>query len=141
MNGTYILIVRIAKGEEINVGRLGAFFFRRGYYLYVGSAFGPGGVNARIRRHLRSGKKQHWHIDYLTSKGTAVDVWFACHEEKHECVWAEIFEGVPSLEHPVPGFGASDCSCGSHLFYSRQQPLFSDYRNLLYNGIKKWDAV
>jgi len=36
-----------------------------GYYIYIGSAFGPGGVRARMLRHLRADKPKHWHIDYL----------------------------------------------------------------------------
>ena len=136
--GTYILIVRLGKKREIRVGKLGAFPFRMGYYFYIGSAFGPGGLNARISRHYRQQKKRHWHIDYLTSEDKIIDVWFSDQEKKHECGWANILEGVSELQYPVPGFGATDCSCLSHLFYSRKKPLFEDYRKLLRSGLARW---
>ena len=138
LTGTYILIVRFQKKKEINVGKVGAFSFRSGYYLYVGSAFGPGGLNSRIKRHLLHTKKHHWHIDYLTTEETVDDIWFSSHGKKIECMWATILERTPELQHPVPGFGSSDCTCRSHLFYSKKKPFFSHYCNLLGRGIAKW---
>lgn len=52
MIGTYVLVIRLREPQEISVGRLGVFPFHHGYYVYIGSAFGPGGLKARIRRHL-----------------------------------------------------------------------------------------
>lgn len=136
-SGTYVLLMRVLKRKEIAVGRLGVFPFHSGYYLYVGSAFGPGGLNARIARHLRRDKKHHWHIDCLTSKETIVDIWFSKQGDKHECEWATIFKKTPGLYLPVPGFGSSDCSCPSHLFFSKKKPLFARYRNLLGHGLER----
>lgn len=138
LTGTYILIVRSQEKKEINVGKLGAFIFQKGFYLYIGSAFGPGGLNARIRRHLCHDKKNHWHIDYLTLGKTITDVWFSCHSVKHECAWANSFYGVPELKSPITGFGSSDCSCPSHLFYSRKKPLIAYYRNILGDNLTRW---
>ena len=129
--GTYILVIYLKKGKEIRIGSLGMFSFHRGYYLYIGSAFGPGGLNARIQRHLKYTKKNHWHIDYLVAEATIIDVWFSSLSRKYECVWAKTFEGFPEFQSPVPGFGSSDCSCHSHLFYSKPKPLLMHHHNLL----------
>ncbi len=45
---------------------MGTFEFPTGVLAYVGSAAGPGGLGARIRRHFRKGKALRWHVDYLT---------------------------------------------------------------------------
>lgn len=65
--GVYALIIRVRERVETTVGRLGLVTLEPGHYVYVGSARGPGGVRARIRRHLVKSKKLLWHIDYLTS--------------------------------------------------------------------------
>jgi len=61
--GTYILVLHLAAPRHI--GRFGTFAFPAGYCLYVGSAFGPGGLEARIDRHRRARKKPYWLIDHL----------------------------------------------------------------------------
>lgn len=138
MTGTYILSIRLRKQQEISVGKLGAFPFNQGYYLYIGSAFGPGGLNARIKRHLQCTKKHHWHIDCLASEETIIDVWFSGDRDKHECRWVNLLEGVPALQNPIPGFGSSDCSCPSHLFYGKNKPIYSQYRELFGDMLEVW---
>ena len=51
--GTYALILRASTAQTIQIGRLGDLVMQPGYYIYVGSAFGPGGLAARVGRHLR----------------------------------------------------------------------------------------
>ena len=63
--GTYALILRSSSQQTITVGKLGKIKMRKGYYIYVGSAFGPGGVRARVKRHCHIRKPPHWHIDYI----------------------------------------------------------------------------
>ena len=63
--GTYVLILRVFRPASVRVGRLGRFHFPAGWYAYVGSARGPGGLAARISRHLRSPKPSRWHVDHL----------------------------------------------------------------------------
>ena len=137
--GTYILVIRLQKRKRISIGRLGMFSFRKGYYLYVGSAFGPGGLNARISRHLRQNKKRHWHIDYLTLENTIIDVWFKNHRIRHECEWAKSLEEIPALKRPVSGFGSSDCTCRSHLFFSAEKPSMTYYRNFFGGDLERWN--
>ena len=43
------------------------FEIRKGYYVYVGSAMGSGGVAARLKHHSKISKKLHWHLEYLQS--------------------------------------------------------------------------
>ena len=63
--GTYILVLRSTEHCSVKVGRLGVLRLEPGYYAYAGSALGPGGVGARLGRHLRGPRRAHWHIDYL----------------------------------------------------------------------------
>ena len=39
--GTYILTLSLETKQNIQIGKLGRFKFPSGYYVYVGSAFGP----------------------------------------------------------------------------------------------------
>lgn len=61
--GSYALLFHCAKAVEVAVGRLGHLQLEPGYYIYLGSAFGPGGVRARTEHHRRISKKPHWHLD------------------------------------------------------------------------------
>jgi len=55
--GTYILVVKLEKDKQIQVGKLGDFLFEKGYYCYVGSAMN--GLEQRIGRHQSKNKKLH----------------------------------------------------------------------------------
>src|SRR5512139_3339944 len=50
--GTYILLVSLRQAKRLEIGRLGAFDLVPGFYAYVGSAHGSGGLRARIQHHL-----------------------------------------------------------------------------------------
>jgi Uri superfamily endonuclease len=63
--GTYVLIASVSQMKRIEIGRLGCFDIIPGYYAYVGSAFGSGGLRARLGHHLEATANPHWHIDYL----------------------------------------------------------------------------
>ena len=115
--GAYILGFRLAKGEPIRIGKLGNFHFKEGFYLYVGSALGPGGLAARVRRHLRMTKPFRWHNDYFRAKAQLTTIWFAEGMKRFECAWASALDRWAFTSCPVKGFGASDCSCTSHFFY------------------------
>ena len=113
MKGSYALLLRLASPQRIAIGKLGAFDFPEGYYLYLGSALG--GLQGRIRRHLRRDKKLHWHIDFLAAVAPVVEVWWAAGEARMECAWAGAAAALPGAMVPAPGFGASDCRCRTHL--------------------------
>lgn len=61
--GTYVLLSSVSLQKRLEVGRLGAFDLVPGCYAYVGSAFGAGGLRARLGHHLQSNAAPHWHID------------------------------------------------------------------------------
>jgi len=114
--GVYLLVMHLLERREISVGRLGSRTFWQGWYLYAGSAKGPGGIRARCNRHLRLDKRLRWHIDYLTQIAQVRQVWFAEHLSEMRVV-AELM-CCQGLEQPVDGFGASDSRARSHLFYT-----------------------
>lgn len=129
--GTYALILRSHASFEQSVGALGIFTVRPGFYIYVGSALGPGGIRARVSRHLRTSKKLHWHIDYLRQQLPIVAVWYAKTVSVHEHRWANTMGRWSLAVTAVAGFGASDCECESHLFFCRSAPSLAGFRNRL----------
>ena len=89
-----------------------------GWHLYAGSAKGPGGMAARVGRHLRKDKPQRWHIDALT---LAADALYAlpfpaeAHEMSECTIIARLLQSG-AFSVPVAGFGSSDCrTCPAHL--------------------------
>jgi Uri superfamily endonuclease len=128
-SGTYVLVLHLPQDRVIAVGRMGPIAFRRGYYLYVGSARGPGGLRARLGRHMRRGKSVHWHIDYLRPWAEPVEAWLSLSSEQLECRWSICLQEA-GLAQPVRGFGASDCPCDTHLLYSPTRPAATCRRTL-----------
>ncbi len=114
--GTYVLVFGLPHALTVTAGRLGPVTIPPGSALYVGSAHGPGGLHARLARHLRAEKKPHWHVDALAAHALIDEVWWADSAERLECGWAAVLHGLPYVAQPAPGFGASDCGCVAHLF-------------------------
>ncbi|MEF8856922.1 MAG: GIY-YIG nuclease family protein [Haloplanus sp.] len=112
--GTYTLLIDLPRPVELSVGALGTHRFPAGAYAYTGSALGSGGF-ARVDRHRRvaSGDHdvRHWHVDYLTGHPdtTLVDVVTSVGADAECAIARRLPDG------PVEGFGASDCTCRSHL--------------------------
>ncbi len=110
--GTYILKIRLRNGRKITYGRE-SMFFKKGFYFYVGSAFGNNvNLKYRILRHLSKEKSKHWHIDYLLDFGKIDEIFISM--EKVEC---KVAKDLSKKLDPIPKFGSSDCSCFSHLFF------------------------
>jgi Uri superfamily endonuclease len=124
--GTYVLIASLAQMKRLEIGRLGTFDIVPGFYSYVGSAFGSGGLRARIGHHMESTAAPHWHIDYLLGVADPVEVWYAAANQKLEHHWAELLAKAPQFRVPIPRFGSSDYhrSRSSHLFYGKRRPAF-----------------
>jgi Uri superfamily endonuclease len=120
--GTYGLVYYRPRDGLKEVGKLGRFTFPAGFYLYVGSALGPGGLAGRLRRHLSQDKRVHWHVDYLGEQAQAVEIWLTQGEERLEHVWAASAGQLPGASAPVAGFGASDCRCPAHLYHFGERP-------------------
>lgn len=119
--GTYVLILHSAHTDTIDVGRRGPLSLVPGHYAYVGSAFGPGGVLARVRRHCLAKKARHWHIDYLREVTTPVAAWYSHAPQRLEHDWARALAAMPCAV-AIEGFGCSDCRCVAHLFQFPDAP-------------------
>jgi len=123
--GVYALQLHLAQPTRLVVGRLGAFQLRPGEYVYIGSAHGPGGLRARLGRHLQGNGTPHWHIDALR-RASQVS-FFLCQVHLPsdepatgiplECRWSQALASFPGACIPIPGFGSSDCrhGCTAHL--------------------------
>jgi len=129
--GSYILLMCIQKPSTVEIGKKGTMRLQPGFYLYVGSAFGPGGLRARVGRHARDEKPLRWHIDYLRQKARLVAVYFSTDEGHLEDDWAESVQAWPGVRVPMSGFGASDSHVLSHLFFCSEQPGQTLYRGLV----------
>jgi Uri superfamily endonuclease len=120
--GTYLLLIQLDRSRELTIGRLGTFTFRTGWYAYAGSAFGPGGLEARLSRHARTDKRFHWHIDYLLEYARLTQSWQTVCPARLECRWAAAIRELPAAQNPIAHFGASDCRCRGHLVYWAGRP-------------------
>lgn len=130
-SGTYVLVMEAEGAGSYRVGRLGRLAVQHGVYLYVGSALGSGGVKARAARHLRREKKRHWHIDFLLPHLRLQAFLVAYSRRRLEHAWASALSRLPEAEIPMPGFGASDCRCASHLLFFPGWPDRAQFRKAL----------
>jgi Uri superfamily endonuclease len=130
--GTYALLLHLEAFQTVVVGARGALDFPSGWYLYLGSARGPGGLAARLARHRRLTRKRlHWHIDYVRAVTRLVQVWTSASESRQECAWATAAAALPGASVIAHGLGASDCNCPSHLFHFSQRPALCDFESLI----------
>ena len=129
--GTYLLVLAASQPQAVQVGRLGQIELQPGYYLYIGSAFGSGGIRSRVKHHARIAARPHWHLDYIRPFLSLQSIWYSHDTVPRECAWAASLAGKSTISEPLPGFGASDCVCATHLFYQACQPRFADFKKLL----------
>ena len=136
--GVYALIFNLKKHKTITFNRNGdSHEFNSGWYVYLGSAKGVGGLRSRTARHHRTkddGKRMHWNVDYFREFADLMELWFAKTTSKaHEHNWAKAIASFPEATVPVKGFGASDCDskCPSHFFQLPRRPTASLFRAAL----------
>ncbi|WP_049987780.1 GIY-YIG nuclease family protein [Halobellus rufus] len=122
--GSYVLCYSTDAPLTVEIGALGAATFEAGAYAYVGSAFGPNGLG-RVDRHRRVAAGdhdvRHWHVDYFGGHpDVSLAAVIAAPHADVECRLASGLReraadptGGPAV--PLPGFGASDCACATHL--------------------------
>jgi sugar fermentation stimulation protein A len=123
--GNYLIMLELPEPRTTGVGALGAITFRAGWYVYAGSA--RKNLSRRISRHLRkTGKRKHWHIDYLCPLAGKIRAlpFLSC--RNLECELAAALAELGG--EAVPRFGASDCrsgggGCESHLYFFPDPPL------------------
>lgn len=124
VGGAYLLTIRLEapapmpkrfEGQPLPEGR----------YVYAGSAYGPGGIRARCRRHLGREKTCRWHVDWLTS--AAGEVFVMAFPGGNECELVARLSKLAGVRFAVPGFGSSDCrTCPSHLIQLGPRHSFDD---------------
>ncbi len=135
--GSYALILELPQAVDLTVGRLGRFTFPAGVYLYLGSAHGPGGLRARLGRHLRGEGKPRWHIDVLRAvagvRGYEFSVERGALAPPQECRWSQRLAALPGSKVIAPGFGARDCrwGCAAHLIYRPRDSWAEDWEQIL----------
>ncbi len=130
--GSYLLVLRLDRGQVIRIGALGGVLFQKGYHVYVGSAMGN--LTARIERHRRKSKRMHWHNDYLTRAADGLVPIPIRSSQRREC---EIAQGLSSIMNRGPsGFGSSDCRCFTHLFWTEKDPLGMEAFHDLLQGFR-----
>lgn len=125
--GNYVLLLHLPTDEILTIGKLGTFEFPAGWYTYVGSAFGPGGLAGRLKHHLRPVERPHWHIDYLRQAAELREIWFSPGLESYEQDWADLLLAIPGATVLIEGFGASDSDRDTHLFYFDVRPSLEDF--------------
>jgi Uri superfamily endonuclease len=115
--GAYAFSFSLPATIKLRIGRLGWFDFPAGVYFYLGSARGPGGLRARLGRHLSGKGLTHWHIDYLRPYLEIQGIGYLSCNTYLECAWSHSLASFPAAQVPAPGFGASDCAqgCPAHL--------------------------
>ncbi|WP_198470084.1 DNA/RNA nuclease SfsA [Acetomicrobium sp. S15 = DSM 107314] len=127
-SGAYMVIFELKEPKTIKIGSLGEISFRPAYYVYVGSA--KKNLSARVNRHSRKRKNEHWHIDYLSSASKATRLLPIRTQEDIECLLSKDLMGI--CDFAITNFGASDCDCRSHLFGFLKDPIKrTDFVNLL----------
>jgi len=120
-SGIYQLLIYLPYKKDIEIGKLGRFQFKAGYYVYTGSAMN--GLESRIARHKRKQKRRHWHIDYLLEYAEIIDIVTYPTIEKLECYFNNQILLKQNCQIPVKGFGSSDCNCITHLLYFEERPI------------------
>ena len=119
MNGSYLLLIKLNDDRYIKYGIRKNYFFKKGFYIYVGSALNN--LEKRMERHLRINKKNYWHIDFLLNFGKITNIFYRESVFKEECFIANLLK---EIFLPISDFGSSDCKCKTHLFYGSKNKLF-----------------
>ena len=125
--GTYALLLRIPTAEVALIGRRDRLPLAPGWAVYAGSAFGLGGVAARLAHHRRPVIRPHWHVDYLRRYAALDAVWYSHDSLRRECLWAEVLAREFGGGMPPFRFGASDCRCPAHLSLFEARPTLAAF--------------
>ncbi len=116
--GVYALCFRLDR--EVNItSRSGKVIASvgPGLVLYVGSAGGPGGLRARLSRHLMGASRCWWHVDCVSGAASSVKFVFyvtGSSGVESEDSLARRLAGLSSLR-PIGRVGATDAS-EPHMF-------------------------
>ncbi len=129
--GSYLIIGSLDNEILLDSGLFSGHELIRGYYVYSGSACGPGGLYSRISRHLNPHTKRFWHFDHLKASLRFEEVILSAGRVRHECDFIKVLQAIKDVSFPLPLFGASDCrqKCPAHL---ASFPLSFDIGSVFY---------
>ena len=133
--GTYALFFKSKQKNRISVGKLGSLNLQPGYYIYIGSAFGPGGLKSRVGHHNKISSRHHWHIDYLGEYLSPAEVWYTYDTIHREHQWSQALAHARGVSTPLSGFGSSDCRCKSHLYFFSARPSRNYFRRKIHTVV------
>jgi Uri superfamily endonuclease len=139
--GTYIFLSYLDSASDIQMNKKGrTCHFSVGWYAYVGSAFGPGGLKARLNRHYAGSGKAHWNIDFFR-RGVRPcrQAWVSYEQCKLESLWAAVLQRMPGVSVPVVNFGNADARgepvshgiATTHLFHLQKRPSLKAFQKQL----------
>jgi Uri superfamily endonuclease len=60
--GAYAIAIELADTVAVTLSSRAPIVLPAGRHLYCGFAKGPGGLKARLSRHMRRGKSVNWHM-------------------------------------------------------------------------------
>ncbi|MDH3580904.1 MAG: GIY-YIG nuclease family protein [Hyphomicrobiales bacterium] len=121
--GAYALVLRLDTQLEATRPAASSTALLPGWYIYGGSARGSGGLRARLQRHFKRHKPQHWHIDQLTPNAAMLTALVI--SEGDECDLVSRLSASYAFDVAIPGFGSTDCRlCPSHLLTWRPPEMW-----------------
>jgi Uri superfamily endonuclease len=140
--GTYVMILHAEQSIVLRIGRLGTFWLPAGYWLYVGSAFGAGGVKARTDRHRDPTVPKMWNLDHLKAVARPVELWWTHETRKMECPWAMSLAELPGYRCPVARCGGNDCkSCPAHFYQTLEEPAAEAFVKMVRHAFPNHGAI
>jgi sugar fermentation stimulation protein A len=128
--GSFIVVLQLSRARTIEIDSLGTISFPKGFYCYVGSA--PDNLTKDVARHQHKRKRPGSPFDQLRDQATVTAVLPVRSSANLACGIADALRAVSDWS--VPGFGSVACSCSSHLFGMKEDPLRSPLfiKRLLY---------
>ena len=129
MKGCYCLVIELDADKKLKIGSRMKIDFKKGCYVYIGSAMNN--LESRVKRHLSSKKKLHWHVDYLLKHSQITEVIYNL-DKKVEC---DLSRKLMINNEYVQDFGCSDCECESHLYY------FKNKKEAIEKVIKAYNSI
>jgi Uri superfamily endonuclease len=139
--GTYALVLSSTTDRSVVIGNLGTLKVKPGFYIYFGSAFGPGGLKARIGHHRNNSGRPHWHMDYLRKYLILDEIWYTCDPVHREHQWVTVLSQTRKANAPLPGFGSSDCRCKSHLYCFSYRPSGKYFRRKIHSILDNHEKI
>jgi sugar fermentation stimulation protein A len=135
--GSYLVLLHLARTRRIRTGALGWISFPKGFYCYVGSA--PDDLSKRAAYHQRKRLKLVTPMDHLREQAVVTAVLPVRARENLACSIADALQAIAAWS--IPGFGATDCGCNSHLFGMAEDPMHSPLfiKTLLYFRMDRLD--